>query len=92
MGPVLDGANQILQFSMVDAEDGDTLGEVVFDEETGLESAVVALGPGVKKRVSLNTHALQQKNQVGFLSPLASHPHPLSSSDLFVVTVYQNDL
>jgi hypothetical protein len=49
---------------MSDAEDGDAVGEVVIDEETGLESAVVALGPGVKKRVSLNTHAMQQKNQV----------------------------
>lgn len=67
MTPVLSGASQIVQFSMVDAEEGDVLGEVVFDEDTGLESAVVAFGPGVKKRVSLNTHALQQKNQVSEL-------------------------
>lgn len=87
MGPVLDGANQILQFSMVDAEDGDNLGEVVYDEDTGLESAVVALGPGVKKRVSLNTHALQQKNQV--ISSLS-----LSLSDPFFlcILVYEDDL
>jgi hypothetical protein len=64
MDPILNGANQVIQFSMSDAEDGDAVGEVVIDEETGLESAVVALGPGVKKRVSLNTHAMQQKNQV----------------------------
>lgn len=64
MEPVLLGANSTIQFSMEDAEDGDTEGEVVVDEETGLESAVVSLGPGVKKRVSLNTHALQQKNLV----------------------------
>lgn len=72
MGPVLAGAQQILQFSMVDAEDGDTIGEVVVDEDTGLESAVVALGPGIKKRVSLNTHALQQKIQVLFSDLLLS--------------------
>jgi hypothetical protein len=88
MGPVLDGANQILQFSMVDAEDGDTLGEVVYDEDTGLESAVVALGPGVKKRVSLNTQALQQKKQVD--SPPSDLPLTslLPSSSL----VYEDDL
>ena len=38
--------------------------QVVHDEETGLESAVISLGAGVKKRVTLNTHAMQQKNQV----------------------------
>lgn len=64
MTPVLTGANQVLQFSMVDAEDGDVLGEIVYDEDTGIESAVVAFGPGIKKRVSLNTQALRQKTQV----------------------------
>lgn len=34
------------------------------DEETGAESAVISLGGGVKKRVSLNTTAVQQKTQV----------------------------
>jgi hypothetical protein len=48
---------------MEDAEEGDAEGEVVRDEETGLESAVISLGAGIKKRVTLNTHAMQQKNQ-----------------------------
>jgi deoxyhypusine synthase len=37
---------------------------VVRDDENGTESAVISLGGGVKKRVTLNTHAVQQKNQV----------------------------
>lgn len=64
MDPVLTGAGSVIQFSMEEAEDGDTEGEVIVDEETGLESAVVSLGPGIKKRVSLNTHGLQQKTLV----------------------------
>ena len=48
---------------MVDAEEDDVDGEVIQDEETGTESAVVSLGGGVRKRVTLNTHAVQQKNQ-----------------------------
>jgi hypothetical protein len=79
MEPVINGARQVIQFSMIDAEDGDAVGEVVIDEDTGLESAVVALGPGIKKRVSLNTHAMQQKNQVSDLS--------ISPSQLFVIII-----
>jgi hypothetical protein len=30
---------------------------VIHDEETGTESAVISLGAGVRKRVTLNTHA-----------------------------------
>jgi hypothetical protein len=63
MEPLLAGAKQEIQFTMVDAEEDDVEGEVIQDEETGLESAVVSLGAGVRKRVTLNTHAVQQKNQ-----------------------------
>ncbi len=63
MEPLLCGAVQEIQFSMVDAEDDDVEGEVTHDDETGTESAVVSLGGGVRKRVTLNTHAVQQKNQ-----------------------------
>ena len=65
MTPMLAGANQQISFSMVDAEEGDDEGENVYDEETGTESAVISVGAGVKKRVTLNTHAVQQKNQCG---------------------------
>jgi hypothetical protein len=63
MEPLLAGAKQEIQFTMVDAEEDDVEGEVIQDEDTGLESAVVTLGAGVRKRVTLNTHAVQQKNQ-----------------------------
>lgn len=78
MEPLLAGAKQEIQFSMVDAEEEDVEGEVVQDEDTGLESAVVSLGAGVRKRVTLNTHAVQQKNQAArvlyeFASALRGH-------------------
>mmetsp|Transcript_38631 Transcript_38631/g.39326 ORF Transcript_38631/g.39326 Transcript_38631/m.39326 type:complete len:592 (-) Transcript_38631:23-1798(-) len=63
IGPVLTGANQQIDFSMVDADEGEEEGDVVQDEETGVQSAVISLGGGVRKRVTLNTHAIQQKNQ-----------------------------
>ena len=63
MGPLLQGAIQEIQFSMVDADEEENEGEVTHDDETGTESAVISLGPGVRKRVTLNTHAIQQKNQ-----------------------------
>ena len=63
MEPLLAGAKQEIQFTMVDAEEDDIEGEVIQDEDTGLESAVVSLGGGVRKRVTMNTHAVQQKNQ-----------------------------
>jgi hypothetical protein len=68
MAPLLAGATQAIQFSMVDAEDDDVEGEVTHDDETGTESAVVSLGGGVRKRVTLNTHAVQQKNQAASTS------------------------
>jgi hypothetical protein len=63
MTPLLHGANRTIECTIVDALDDDVEGEVQVDEDTGLETAVVTLGAGVKKRVSLNTHAVQQKNQ-----------------------------
>ena len=65
MPPMLAGALQEISFSMVDAEEGDDEGENVYDEETGTESAVISMGAGIKKRVTLNTHAVQKKNQCG---------------------------
>ena len=38
--------------------------KVSIDEDTGLETMVIPLGGGVKKRITLNTHAVQQKAQV----------------------------
>ena len=63
MPALLVGATQEIHFSMVDAEEDDTEGEVIRDDDAGTESAVISLGSGVRKRVTLNTHAVQQKNQ-----------------------------
>ena len=38
MSPLLAGATQVIQFSMIDAEEDDAEGEVVRDEETNTES------------------------------------------------------
>lgn len=80
MTPLLVGATQVIQFSMEDAGEDDTVGEVtdndferfinisrhqvVHNEDTGTDSAVVELPGGLKKRISLNTHAVEQKNKV----------------------------
>ncbi len=66
MAPLLEGANQVISFSMTDAEADEADGEVMYDEDLGTETAVISVGPGVKKRCTLNTHAVQQKNQVLF--------------------------
>lgn len=49
---------------MEDVDEEEASGEVARDEATGLDSAVISLGGGVTKRVTLNTHAVQQKTQV----------------------------
>ena len=90
MIPLLAGATQEIQFSMVDADEDENEGEVTHDDETGTESAVISLGAGVKKRVTLNTHAVQQKNQAArmlyeFGSSLKGHLNtylPASASAL----------
>jgi hypothetical protein len=60
---LLRGANQPTNFSMTDADADEVEGEVTIDEDTGNETTVVAIAAGMKKRVSMNTHAVQQKNQ-----------------------------
>lgn len=68
MGPLLAGAAQQIQFTMEDVGDEDEDdGELARDEEAGTDSAVISLGGGVKKRVTLNTHAVQQKAQAAKL-------------------------
>lgn len=63
MPAVLAAAAAVVEFTMEDADDSAAVGEQSIDEETGLESLVLALHGGVKKRVTMNTHAVQQKNQ-----------------------------
>lgn len=63
MPSVLSAAVAVVEFTMEDADDSATVGEQSIDEETGLESLVLALHGGVKKKVTMNTHAVQQKNQ-----------------------------
>ena len=62
MPPLLHGAAQVITCTIEDAQEGDTEGEPIIDEDTGLESAVIAV-QGMRKRVTMNTHAVQQKVQ-----------------------------
>jgi len=65
MNPLLVGASVDIQFIMIDCDDDvDVDGGVVHDEDTNMDSTVINMGSGVKKRVTLNTHAVQQKQQV----------------------------
>jgi len=61
MAPLLAAATQEVECSIVDAGVEDTEDDVCVDEETGTNSMVFDFGAGVKKRVTLNTHAVQQK-------------------------------
>jgi len=61
--PLLQAAQQDIQFSIVDAGEDDVEGDLELDEETGTESSVISIGALGKKRVTMNTHAVQQKNQ-----------------------------
>ena len=38
--------------------------QVTVDDDTGNQTTVISFGVGVKKRVSMNTQSVQQKNQV----------------------------
>lgn len=68
MTAVLRGATQEIHFSMEDVLDGEEEDEdVENDGENKTQSAIVSLGNGIKKRVTLNTHAVQQKNQASRL-------------------------
>jgi len=66
MGPLLAGATQDIKFSMADANDDDVEGEIEHDEDNHTESTVVSFN-GLKKRVTMNTHAVQQKDQAAKL-------------------------
>jgi hypothetical protein len=68
MATVIRGATQEIQFSMedvLDEEDEDDVENA--DGEQRVQSAIISLGGGVRKRVTLNTHAVQQKNQAARL-------------------------
>ena len=62
MAPLLSGANQVITCTIEDAQEQDQEGETIQDEETGLESAILPVA-GVKKRVTMNTYAVHQKDQ-----------------------------
>lgn len=64
---LLTGAKQELQFTAEEAGEDDVAGEVTYDEDTNTESTVVEVAAGVKLRMSLNTHAAQQKKQAAKL-------------------------
>ena len=67
MTPIITGASQTIQFSMVDASEEEYDGTAEHDEDTGIDTAVINLGNGVLKRVTMNTHAVQQKAQAARL-------------------------
>jgi hypothetical protein len=70
---LLQGASQEIQFSFEDAAEDDVEGEVTKDDENGTESAVVSLGAGTKKRITLHTSSLEQKaNAMKVLFELSS--------------------
>ena len=66
MVPLLAGATQDIKFSMEDANDDDVEGEIEHDEDNRTESTVVSFN-GIKKKVTMNTHAVQQKDQAAKL-------------------------
>ena len=79
MAPLLSGAAQEVQCSIEDAspDDIDDDDEDA-TEENGLNSMVFDFGAGVKKRITLNTHAIQQKKAAAemmyeFASSLKGH-------------------
>ena len=61
MAPIFSAAAQEIQFLMVDALDDDEAGDFEDDEDNGTSSTIVNFGNGKKKKVSMNTHALQLK-------------------------------
>jgi importin-5 len=60
---ILSGANQDLQFNAEEVGEDEASGDVVVDEDAGTESKVVDFGAGIKIKMSMNTHAAQQKKQ-----------------------------
>jgi len=94
MAPLLAGASQIIKCTIEDADDDDNEGEAVKDEETGMESAVMSVG-GLKKRVTMNTYAVHQKDQAARMlfefaealkGEMASHLMPALEVTLAMIT------
>ena len=68
VGAIIAGAVQEIRFSMEDVEeDEEDEDDVEYDEESKTQTAVIKLGGGIKKRVTLNTHAVQQKDKAARL-------------------------
>ena len=61
MAPLLASAAQEVQCVVEDACDEDIDEDDTANEETGMNSMVFDFGAGVKKRITLNTHAIEQK-------------------------------
>ena len=66
MPPLIEGTSQKIDFAMEDATEEEAQAEAEHDEETGMDSAVINFG-GMYKRVTLNTHAVQQKTKAASL-------------------------
>jgi len=88
--PLIIGASQEITCTIEDANEDDELGEVNKDEETGLESAVVST-MGLKKRVTMNTYAVHQKQEsakilFSFAEALKStmHTHLIASIEVVI--------
>lgn len=64
MPSVLNAASAVVQFTMEDADDNAAVGEPTIDEDTGIETMVIALQGGARKKVTMNTFAVQQRTQV----------------------------
>ena len=70
MGPLLVGANVDIQFTMEDLSEEDedeAVNTVSHDEDTNIDSTIINIGGGIKKKITLNTHAVQQKQQAARL-------------------------
>jgi len=77
MDPLLAAATKIISIVIEDANEEDADADLERDEDTGMDTTVVNFA-GVFKRVSLNTHAVQQKKKAvdmlyTFASSLKSH-------------------
>lgn len=70
MGPLLIGARVDIQFSIEDVaeeEEDEAVNTVTHDEDTHIDSTIINIGGGIKKKITLNTHAVQQKQQAARL-------------------------
>ena len=67
--------------------------QVTRDEDTGSESTIISLGAGIRKRVTLNTCALQQKQQVCDIQSLTTMLYAylricIPSYDVYILYAY----